>query len=154
MRKFYGFSFILLLLLIIQWGCTGEDSPVGPEGNTFLQTSLGFMVYPNGYQVDLDLIDHLFLEFNECLLGLGIGPSAAIPANVTIICTDTPFPCDSSPSNMCNGSYRNGVIKTDPAFLVLSHEFAHHELDLRTGDPDTAHDDPIFQTCGTSYSDW
>lgn len=128
-QKFISFLLGMAALFVLS-GC-------GREGHSATST-------PPGLFIDSTTEQFLQKAFEETKACAEITEGKY--EEVTVILMPPVFPCPHYPDG-CSGEYVPPNSFKVGTLSVWRHEVLHYLLELKTGDPDTAHTSPLFQQC-------
>ena len=99
-----------------------------------------------GVYIDANTISFLQTKFDDAKTCSQLSKGSF--SDLSIIMMPPSFPCPYYASG-CSGEFDEPNLVKVGMFSSWKHEVVHYLLYVNTGDPDTNHTSPLFQTCTT-----
>lgn len=99
-----------------------------------------------GVYIDANTISFLQTKFDDAKTCSQLSKGSF--SDLSIIMMPPSFPCSYYASG-CSGEFDEPNLVKVGMFSSWKHEVVHYLLYVNTGDPDTNHTSPLFQTCTT-----
>jgi hypothetical protein len=99
-----------------------------------------------GVYIDANTISFLQTKFDETKICAQLASGSF--SDLSIIMMPPSFPCPYYATG-CSGEFSEPNLVKVGMFSSWKHEIVHYLLYVNTGDPDTSHTSPLFQTCTT-----
>jgi len=109
------------------------------------KTSQAVASSTQGVFIDANTVAFLQREFNETVTCTQLSQGSF--NDLSIIVMPPSFPCPYYATG-CSGEFDEPNLVKIGMFSSWKHEMVHYLLYVNTGDPDTYHKSPLFQTCG------